>query len=92
MSIGPEWLGYTEKLNGAACYQHPTLPPDAWFPSTTAERRFYEADVKAACGSCPVRVTCLDRALEEEAFVERHGIRGGLNEDERAAIVADGAA
>lgn len=40
-----------------------------------------EAKAKAVCKRCPVRVQCLDYALRHSI---RHGIWGGLNEEERA--------
>jgi WhiB family transcriptional regulator, redox-sensing transcriptional regulator len=45
------------------------------------EREICEAKAKAVCALCPVRVQCLDYALRNSI---RHGIWGGLNEDERA--------
>ena len=45
------------------------------------EREIREAKAKAVCTLCPVRVQCLDHALRNSI---RHGIWGGLNEDERA--------
>jgi WhiB family transcriptional regulator, redox-sensing transcriptional regulator len=45
------------------------------------EREIREAKAKAVYTLCPVRVQCLDYALRNPI---RHGIWGGLNEDERA--------
>jgi WhiB family transcriptional regulator, redox-sensing transcriptional regulator len=45
------------------------------------EREIREAKAKAICKPCPVRVQCLDYALRNSI---RHGIWGGLNEEERA--------
>jgi WhiB family transcriptional regulator, redox-sensing transcriptional regulator len=48
---------------------------------------------KAICARCDIRTLCLVKALEEEAGGgERFGIRGGLNEDERAELAENGAA
>lgn len=71
--------------------------PELWYPLGRSGRLgdpMREEPAKAICGGCPVRVRCLSAALEEEAGVEsaRYGIRGGLNEFERSALVADGAA
>jgi WhiB family redox-sensing transcriptional regulator len=44
-------------------------------------REIREAKAKAVCKLCPVRVQCLDYALRNSI---RHGIWGGLNEEERA--------
>jgi WhiB family redox-sensing transcriptional regulator len=46
------------------------------------ERRIREKRAKGVCAGCPVRVGCLEGALERN---ERHGVLGGMNEDERAA-------
>ncbi|MBQ1157143.1 WhiB family transcriptional regulator [Streptomyces sp. A73] len=43
------------------------------------------AVAKEICGSCPVRVRCLDRAL---ANGERFGIFGGLTPDERSELTS----
>ena len=45
------------------------------------ERENREAKAKAVCKSCPVRAQCLDDALRNSI---KHGIWGGLNEEERA--------
>lgn len=47
---------------------------------TLAERVRREASAKVICASCPVRVECLDYALARHV---RHGIWGGLDEEER---------
>lgn len=44
-------------------------------------REIREAKAKAVCQLCPVRSQCLDYALRNSI---RHGIWGGLNEEERA--------
>lgn len=43
-------------------------------------REIREARAKAVCESCPVRAQCLDYALSNSI---RHGVWGGLNEEER---------
>ena len=45
------------------------------------EREIREAQAKAVCQLCPVRVQCLDYALGNSI---RYGIWGGLDEQERA--------
>ena len=52
--------------------------PDGERPS---EREIREAEAKAICARCPVRVQCLDYALSNSI---KHGIWGGLNQEERA--------
>jgi len=45
------------------------------------EREIREAKAKAICARCPVRAQCLDCALSNSI---KHGIWGGLNQEERA--------
>jgi WhiB family transcriptional regulator, redox-sensing transcriptional regulator len=45
------------------------------------EREILEAKAKAVCASCPVQAQCLGYALGSSI---KHGIWGGLNEEERA--------
>ncbi|WP_304455913.1 WhiB family transcriptional regulator [Nocardiopsis sp. YSL2] len=47
------------------------------------ERR--EEKAKTVCADCPVRVECLDEALEGSP-TELCGVRGGLNGDEQRAV------
>jgi len=67
-------------LEAAACGRHPV--PDLWYPEG-AEASRHAARAQAICRWCPVRVACLDVALETD---DRHGIRGGLTEDERVKL------
>ncbi|MGP3686505.1 WhiB family transcriptional regulator [Streptomyces sp. IBSNAI002] len=49
-----------------------------------------EVKAKAICATCPVTAECLSAALLEEGRASRYyrdGVRGGLNEAERAALV-----
>jgi WhiB family redox-sensing transcriptional regulator len=59
-----------------------------FFPPTSGERRdereARETKAKRICAECAVRVDCLDYAL---AIREPHGVWGGLNEHERAALL-----
>ncbi len=55
--------------------------PDSEF---VTGRRDREAKAKAICARCPVRPDCLAYALDTR---EAYGIWGGLNEDERRAIL-----
>lgn len=52
---------------------------DIWFP----EKGGSVAQAKAICRGCPVRVPCLEYALENG---ERHGIWGGKSERERRKL------
>jgi WhiB family transcriptional regulator, redox-sensing transcriptional regulator len=45
------------------------------------DREIREAKAKAVCQLCPVRTQCLDYALRNAI---RHGIWGGLDDEERA--------
>jgi WhiB family transcriptional regulator, redox-sensing transcriptional regulator len=45
------------------------------------EREIREAKAAAICAPCPVRAQCLEYALGNSI---RHGIWGGLNQEERA--------
>jgi WhiB family redox-sensing transcriptional regulator len=45
------------------------------------EREIREAEAKKVCVSCPVRRQCLDYALGNSI---KHGIWGGLDQEERA--------
>ena len=47
------------------------------------EREIREREAKGVCAGCPVRERCLEAAIGRN---ERHGIFGGLNEDEWAAM------
>lgn len=49
-----------------------------------APKRNQEAAAKAICATCPVIQQCLSRALQ---VGEPHGVWGGLNSDERDALI-----
>jgi WhiB family transcriptional regulator, redox-sensing transcriptional regulator len=51
--------------------------PDGESPTAREAR---EAKARAVCASCPVRIQCLDYALENSI---RYGIWGGLNAGDR---------
>ncbi|MEO6987114.1 MAG: WhiB family transcriptional regulator [Aquihabitans sp.] len=59
-----------------------------FFPPGTFERKEdkigRELRAKDICRTCPVRRPCLDYALQ---IREPHGIWGGLNENERKALM-----
>jgi WhiB family redox-sensing transcriptional regulator len=60
-----------------------------FFPPSTFERKDEklerESRAKDICRTCPVRRPCLDYAIQ---IREPHGIWGGLNENERKALLA----
>jgi len=49
---------------------------EAWFPEKGGSTRL----PKQICRACPVRMECLDYAMEHDL---RHGVWGGLSERER---------
>jgi WhiB family redox-sensing transcriptional regulator len=53
--------------------------PEAFFPEKGGSTR----EAKKICGSCEVRSSCLEYALEND---ERFGIWGGLSERERRKL------
>jgi len=55
------------------------LDPELFFPGLGEST----AEAKAVCAGCPVRMPCLDYALDTS---ERHGVYGGLSERERRKI------
>jgi WhiB family transcriptional regulator, redox-sensing transcriptional regulator len=61
------------------------IEPDLFFPiSNSGASRDQATTAKAVCAACEVRSECLAFAGRTR---QNHGIRGGLTEDERAAIV-----
>lgn len=75
LGVGFEWQ------NGAACdiTRHPEIDPDWWYPST-GESREFDRRAKAVCATCPIRLTCLEKAMENP---EEQGTWGGMTEQER---------
>jgi WhiB family redox-sensing transcriptional regulator len=63
----------------AACADHPV---DWWFP-TSGDCGSIVAEARRICHQCPVRVDCLDYALEHGIH---HGIWGATTERERRRI------
>jgi WhiB family redox-sensing transcriptional regulator len=55
------------------------VDPDLFFPERGASTR----EAKSVCGSCEVRVECLEYAL---SHAEKFGIWGGLSERERRRL------
>lgn len=81
----PDWW------DQAACLG---MDPDDFFPD---HGRVVTPDAKAACAGCPVRMECLQAAIEEEVAAATladagavsfyvHGYRGGTTRAERIAI------
>lgn len=67
----------------AACRGH---DPELWFPVGTPGAPLYDAQLEAAravCFRCPAREACLLFALDEGI---EHGVFGGADEHERAAL------
>ena len=58
--------------------------PDLFFPvGTTGQALVQIARAKEVCNECPVKIDCLEYALETN---QDSGIWGGLAEEERRAI------
>jgi WhiB family redox-sensing transcriptional regulator len=55
--------------------------PGLFFSDSTEDT----AAAKRVCAGCPVRVRCLERAMEAD---ERWGVWGGTSEDERQRLRA----
>jgi WhiB family redox-sensing transcriptional regulator len=79
----PAWMKRARCLSGD---EH----PDQWFPEgerkVPAERRAIQA-----CRACPVRLACLQYALEIESGLgeqSRHGIWGAMTPGQRAKLAA----
>ena len=79
----PEWSATpTVAADGAAAeaWRQNALcaetDPEAFFPEKGGSTR----DAKRVCAGCPVRLQCLEFALDND---ERFGIWGGLSERER---------
>lgn len=73
-----EWRDWQHE---AACRgEHASLfyPPMRFEPKR--ERLAREQSAKAICRACPVRIECLDHAVDAD---ERYGIWGGLTDVER---------
>ena len=64
--------------------------PDLFFPvGTTGQALVQIARAKEVCDECPVKIDCLEYALETN---QDSGIWGGLAEEERRAIRRQSAA
>ena len=64
--------------------------PELFFPiGTTGQALLQIAKAKSVCCECPVKIDCLDFALETN---QDTGIWGGLSEDERRHIRREAAA
>ncbi|MER5822150.1 WhiB family transcriptional regulator [Streptomyces mirabilis] len=61
------------------CHGLPAKDVDELFFHAARDRAAID-EAKAICGSCPVKKACFDYALDNEI---RHGMWGGLTEDER---------
>ncbi|MFC9329047.1 WhiB family transcriptional regulator [Kitasatospora sp. NPDC057015] len=67
----------------AVCHpsEYNPVDPEVFFPGPDETEKI--ATALTLCGQCPVRLACLDAALEGG---ETHGIRGGLTQEERAPL------
>jgi hypothetical protein len=72
------WVGLDDWRDQADCAE---IDPELWFPERGHSIQAKRA--KAICASCPVRLRCLETALEDDS---RDGIWGGLAEVERRPL------
>jgi WhiB family transcriptional regulator, redox-sensing transcriptional regulator len=77
-------LAVSEQWRAAAACRG--ADPELFFPEGTSGPASRDsARAKLICGTCPVRASCLDWALEHAAAF---GIWGGFTQDERRTIGA----
>lgn len=62
----------------AACHG---TDPNVFYPDDG--QRFAAEIAKAICALCPVRLPCLDHALDHGGSEGRYGVWGGMTETER---------
>lgn len=74
----PSPEGNPNPWKGAACVND-AVDPD-WFHDTSKN---VQAWAKEICNDCPIRITCLTRALEQN---ETDGVWGGLTAEERKIL------
>jgi WhiB family transcriptional regulator, redox-sensing transcriptional regulator len=90
LSVIPEILDMlTERdwMLDAACIG---TDENIWFPVNSGNRKLAAAEAKAICAVCPVRLTCLQYALDYELTADRakiFGIYGGKTATERMVIL-----
>jgi len=71
-------FGNAQRWEKAHCI---TIPdPDYFFPTTMDEIAAAEPIIKRICSKCPVRIECLEMALENQ---EVYGYFGGVSPEER---------
>lgn len=75
-SADENWRTYAECLNISV---ELFFPPDA-IDGRRLPRSYYD-EAKQLCSQCPVRVTCLERGMDEE-----YGVWGGLTRAERKRL------
>lgn len=78
------WIGWQHRAACRGDVASLFFPDDP--EESREERREREANAKAICARCDVRVECLEYALRA---AEWHGVWGGLNEYERRALVRE---
>jgi WhiB family redox-sensing transcriptional regulator len=74
------WREQAACVGDMATAFYPPLRPEKRSVKTAREER-----AKAVCAACPVRLQCLDQAVESG---ERYGIWGGLTDTERSHLRA----
>jgi WhiB family redox-sensing transcriptional regulator len=79
LPMGPEVFSFDSAWRDeAACRTRNDVDPKWWFPDSGRGR--YPSLALKVCATCPVRKECLEYAI---AAPERHGIWGGMMEQER---------
>jgi WhiB family redox-sensing transcriptional regulator len=72
-------IANTDWMDRGICRDHPEPEIFAADPSRPTEA-FMVSEAKQVCFNCPVRIKCLDWAIDND---ERHGTLGGLDCEER---------
>ena len=88
---GSDWPDWRRD---GVCVTWTAWPWDPWYPDEHAtstdpvKRAAAWADGRALCAGCPIRLLCLEDALDHESGSSyyRHGMRGGLDDTERANL------
>lgn len=86
----------TDYRHRAACRPVGKFDPDAvrdmaekFYPIASPGTEQYDtavAEAKDICAGCPVRAECLAEALDRPQRADAHGVLGGLDHLERAAV------
>lgn len=79
-----EYRGPEDWMENAACTGY---DPEWWFADLLdLESQENRRKAFAICATCPVRLKCLDYAMEVEQGFNRHGIYGGMGSRARRRL------